>query len=64
MKKFVQMVACVAMLSLSASAADIVDTAVGAGSFNTLVAAVKAAGVSQADIDTMMKRNPAQLLGL
>lgn len=28
------------------------------------VAAVKAAGVSQADIDTMMKRNPAQLLGL
>ncbi len=28
------------------------------------VAAVKAAGVSQADIDTMMKRNPALLLGL
>ena len=28
------------------------------------IAAVKAAGVSQADIDTMMKRNPAQLLGL
>jgi len=28
------------------------------------VAAVKAAGVSQADIDTMMKRNPAKLLGL
>lgn len=28
------------------------------------VAAVRAAGVSQADIDKMMKRNPAQLLGL
>ena len=45
MKKFVQMFACVAMLSLSASAADIVDTAVSAGSFGTLVAAVKAAGL-------------------
>ena len=28
------------------------------------IAAVKAAGVSQADIDTMMKKNPAKLLGL
>jgi predicted metal-dependent phosphotriesterase family hydrolase len=28
------------------------------------VAAVRAAGVSQADIDKMMKRNPARLLGL
>lgn len=28
------------------------------------IAAVRAAGVSQADIDKMMKRNPAQLLGL
>ena len=28
------------------------------------IAAVRAAGVSQADIDTMMKRNPAKLLGL
>lgn len=28
------------------------------------IAAVRAAGVSQADIDTMMKRNPARLLGL
>jgi microsomal dipeptidase-like Zn-dependent dipeptidase len=28
------------------------------------VAAVRAAGVSQADIDTMMKKNPAKLLGL
>jgi len=28
------------------------------------IAAVKAAGVSQADIDKMMKKNPAKLLGL
>jgi transforming growth factor-beta-induced protein len=35
---------CVA-LALPAAAGDIVDTAVGAGSFNTLVAAVKAAGL-------------------
>ena len=28
------------------------------------VVAVRAAGVSQADIDKMMKRNPARLLGL
>jgi hypothetical protein len=28
------------------------------------VAALKAAGISQADLDKMMKRNPAQLLGL
>lgn len=28
------------------------------------IAAVRAAGVSQADVDKMMKRNPAQLLGL
>jgi microsomal dipeptidase-like Zn-dependent dipeptidase len=28
------------------------------------IAAVKAAGVSQSDIDTMMKKNPAKLLGL
>ena len=54
MKKFVQMLASVAMLSLSASAADIVDTAVGAGSFNTLVAAVKAAGL----VDTLRSAGP------
>ena len=54
MKKFVQMLASVAMLSLSASAADIVDTAVGAGSFNTLVAAVKAAGL----VDTLKSAGP------
>lgn len=45
MKKFVQMFACVAMLSLSASAA---------GSFNTLVAAVKAAGL----VDTLKSAGP------
>jgi microsomal dipeptidase-like Zn-dependent dipeptidase len=28
------------------------------------VAALRAAGVSQADLDKMMKRNPARLLGL
>jgi len=54
MKKFVQMFACVAILSLSASAADIVDTAVAAGSFNTLVAAVKAAGL----VDTLKSAGP------
>ena len=35
--------------AVSAQAADIVDTAAGAGSFNTLVAAVKAAGL----VDTL-----------
>jgi len=54
MKKFVQMFACAAILSLSASAADIVDTAVAAGSFNTLVAAVKAAGL----VDTLKSAGP------
>jgi transforming growth factor-beta-induced protein len=37
--------ACKAPAAPSAAAKDIVDTAVGAGSFNTLVAAVKAAGL-------------------
>ncbi|MBY0508206.1 MAG: fasciclin domain-containing protein [Bryobacteraceae bacterium] len=54
MKKFVQMLACVAMLSLSASAADIVDTAVSAGSFKTLATALKAAGL----IDTLKGAGP------
>ena len=54
MKKFVQMFVCVAILTLSASAADIVDTAVSAGSFNTLVAAVKAAGL----VDTLKSAGP------
>src|SRR5579872_5951248 len=38
----------------TASAADIVDTAVSAGSFNTLVAAVKAAGL----VDTLKGAGP------
>ena len=38
----------------SARAADIVDTAVSAGSFNTLVAAVKAAGL----VDTLKGKGP------
>jgi uncharacterized surface protein with fasciclin (FAS1) repeats len=41
---FALLVLCVA----SAPAADIVDTAAGAGSFNTLVTAVKAAGLVEA----------------
>jgi uncharacterized surface protein with fasciclin (FAS1) repeats len=40
--------------SVSARAADIVDTAVAAGSFNTLVAAVKAAGL----VDTLKSKGP------
>lgn len=45
MHKVAQLFACVAMFTFSASAADLVDTAVSAGSFNTLVAAVKGAGL-------------------
>jgi len=40
--------------AVSAQAADIVDTAAGAGSFNTLVAAVKAAGL----VDTLKGSGP------
>lgn len=43
-----------AMTSFTAQAADIVDTAVGAGQFNTLVAAVKAAGL----VDTLKGKGP------
>ncbi len=48
MKKQLSVIACTLMLAASGfagSAADIVDTAAGAGQFNTLVAAVKAAGL-------------------
>lgn len=45
MKKMMLMFALVAMFAAGAQAADIVDTAVSAGSFNTLVTAVKAAGL-------------------
>jgi uncharacterized surface protein with fasciclin (FAS1) repeats len=51
MKRFLCMLALAAMTFTTAStarAADIVDTAVGAGSFNTLVAAVKAGGLVKA----------------
>ena len=40
--------------SVPAMAKDIVDTAVGAGNFNTLVAAVKAAGL----VDTLKSKGP------
>ena len=43
MKRFV---IALSILTVSAFGADIVDTAVAAGSFNTLVAAVKAAGLA------------------
>lgn len=43
-----------ALGAVSAKAADIVDTAVAAGSFNTLVAAVKAAGL----VDTLKGAGP------
>ncbi|EEX10955.1 beta-Ig-H3/fasciclin [Ruegeria lacuscaerulensis ITI-1157] len=41
-------------LPINAKAADIVDTAVAAGSFNTLVAAVQAAGL----VDTLKGKGP------
>lgn len=43
-----------AVVSLPAKAADIVDTAVGAGQFKTLVAAVTAAGL----VDTLKSKGP------
>ncbi|GKX35300.1 MAG: beta-Ig-H3/fasciclin [Rhizobiaceae bacterium MnEN-MB40S] len=43
-----------AFTSIAAKAADIVDTAVGAGQFNTLVAAVEAAGL----VDTLKGEGP------
>ena len=46
--------ALVGLASVSAQAADIVDTAVGAGSFTTLVAALKAAGL----VDTLKGKGP------
>lgn len=58
MKKFASMlaVAVVALVASFAQAAekDIVDTAVGAGSFKTLVAAVKAAGL----VETLKGEGP------
>ena len=54
MKRFVSAFALLASLSLAASAADIVDTAVAAGNFTTLVSAVKAAGL----VDTLKGAGP------
>ena len=51
MKRFV---IALSVLTVSAFGADIVDTAVAAGSFNTLVAAVKAAGL----VDTLKGPGP------
>lgn len=54
MKRFVSSLALLASLSFAASAADIVDTAVAAGNFTTLVSAVKAAGL----VDTLKGAGP------
>lgn len=54
MKKSLIALALTAGLSAQAFAADIVDTAVKAGSFNTLVTAVKAAGL----VDTLKGPGP------
>jgi uncharacterized surface protein with fasciclin (FAS1) repeats len=54
MKRFSLVLTCIVMFAFAASAADIVDTAVSAGSFNTLVTAVKAAGL----VDTLKGPGP------
>jgi len=54
MKKNFLAAAVIAVASLSAQAADIVDTAVAAGNFKTLVAAIKAAGL----VDTLKGSGP------
>jgi uncharacterized surface protein with fasciclin (FAS1) repeats len=54
MKHFLPVFALLAGAGLHASAADIVDTAVAAGNFTTLVAAVKAAGL----VDTLKSAGP------
>jgi uncharacterized surface protein with fasciclin (FAS1) repeats len=54
MKRFLPLIALFALSSFAASAADIVDTAVAAGNFTTLVAAVKAAGL----VDTLKSAGP------
>ncbi len=53
-KRLFPALAMLAIFSFSAAAADIVDTAVSAGNFNTLVAAVKAAGL----VDTLKGAGP------
>lgn len=54
MKRLVFLFSLVLATSMALPAANIVDTAVGAGSFNTLVAAVKAAGL----VDTLKGSGP------
>jgi uncharacterized surface protein with fasciclin (FAS1) repeats len=54
MKKLVFLFSLVLATSMALPAADIVDTAVGAGNFNTLVTAVKAAGL----VDTLKGEGP------
>jgi uncharacterized surface protein with fasciclin (FAS1) repeats len=54
MKRIIPILSLFAMFSFAASAADIVDTAVSAGNFTTLVAAVKAAGL----VDTLKGAGP------
>ncbi len=54
MKKSLVILALAAGFGLSAHAADIVDTAVKAGNFKTLVAAVQAAGL----VDTLKGKGP------
>jgi uncharacterized surface protein with fasciclin (FAS1) repeats len=54
LKRFFPIFALLAVFSFGASAADIVDTAVSAGNFTTLVAAVKAAGL----VDTLKGPGP------
>ena len=54
MKRFLPLLALFGAFALAAPAADIVDTAVSAGNFTTLVAAVKAAGL----VDTLKGSGP------
>ena len=54
MKKHFLAAAVIALASVSAQAADIVDTAVAAGNFKTLVTALKAAGL----VDTLKGPGP------
>lgn len=54
MKRFVWLFSLLAASAFAAHAADIVDTAAGAGNFKTLVAAVKAAGL----VDTLKSAGP------
>jgi len=54
MKRILPTIALLAFAALGVSAADIVDTAVSAGSFKTLVTAVKAAGL----VETLKSAGP------